>query len=79
MVLSTLSTGSFSIAESSAARVTLVSINVYDLPRTRRANKCMHPLGIGTYHTAIQIDKVEVTFGGNSNSAASGIYVSAAR
>ena len=56
-----------------------VFINVYDLPSTQRSNKCMSKVGIGCYHTAIQVGKIEFTFGGNIHSQESGIYISSPR
>ena len=57
-----------------------VFINVYELETmkrcTRRSLECM---GLGAYHTAIQIGKIEYTFGGNTESDRSGIYSTMAR
>lgn len=75
-----MSSRSYSIAETASTPGTTrivnlpVVINVYDLLTMRRSNRCMHPCGIGTYHTAIQIGSHEFTYGGNTNSFSSGIY-----
>lgn len=34
-----------------------IYINVYDLPNMQRSNSCMGKLGVGAYHTAIQVGK----------------------
>ena len=81
---SRLSTRSFSIVEttpgqSRSGQAQPVVINVYDLRTMRRCNMCMHPCGIGLYHTAIQVGKREITYGGNTTSVMSGIYTNAAQ
>lgn len=83
--ISRLSTRSFSIVETTPGQSRSgqthlpVVINVYDLRSMRRCNMCMHPCGIGLYHTAIQVGKREITYGGNTTSAMSGIYTNAAQ
>lgn len=57
----------------------LIFINVYDLPNLARCNRCTGVLGLGAYHTAIQVGRQEFTYGGNTLSSDSGIYMNAPR
>ncbi len=75
-----MSTRTDSIAESLPPQQhSPVYINVYDLRNARNGNRCLHPLGMGIYHTAISIGKQEFTFGGNTRSDDSGIYITPPR
>ena len=56
-----------------------VYINVYDLPSLSRCNTCTGVFGLGAHHTAIQVGKQEFTYGGNTLSEDSGIYMNAPR
>ena len=56
-----------------------IFINVYGLRNFSRSNKVCSPVGLGFYHSALQVGKYEFAFGGNAERTDSGIYISLAR
>ena len=49
------------------------------MPNLAKCNRCTGVFGLGAYHTAIQVGKQEFTYGGNTLSNESGIYMNAPR
>ena len=56
-----------------------IYINVYSLTNFDGCTDVCGPVGLGLYHSALQVGPYEFAFGGNANSLDSGIYVNSPR
>lgn len=59
----------------SDAREQTLYINVYALKDFSSCTDFCKPIGLGIYHTALQIGEYEVAYGGNTAISDTGIYV----
>ena len=60
-------------------REKVLYINVYGLKNFAQCNKVCNPVGLGVYHSALQVGRYEFAFGGNPLRSDSGIYITPAR
>jgi hypothetical protein len=55
-----------------------VYVNVYDIP-PRKVNKYLELIGMGIYHTGIEVNGTEYAYGGNALLTGTGVYEIAAK
>jgi len=63
----------------SQRRERVLYINVYSLKDFNKCNGVCGSLGLGIYHSALQVGRYEFAYGGNTLRRDSGIYITAPR